>query len=86
MRQVRDVAIFGVGGFGREVLTLINDINTQEEMWHVVGFFDDGFPVGYKVRGVKILMGLMNSIPGEHNCRSLLRLVRHELENHYKSC
>lgn len=58
MRQVRDVAIFGVGGFGREVLTLINDINTQEEMWHVVGFFDDGYPVGYEVHGLKNLGGV----------------------------
>ena len=45
---MKDIAIFGVGGFGREVLTLIQDINKVEPTWNVVGFFDDGNLGGVK--------------------------------------
>lgn len=38
---MKDIAIYGAGGFGREVLTLINDCNNVEKKWKVVGFFDD---------------------------------------------
>ena len=40
---MKDIAIFGVGGFGREVLALIQDINRVEPQWNIVGFFDDGY-------------------------------------------
>ena len=43
---MKDIAIFGVGGFGREVLALIKDINKVEPIWNIVGFFDDGFEKG----------------------------------------
>jgi len=55
---MKDIAIFGVGGFGREVLTLIQDINKVEPTWNVIGFFDDGFPIGYEVHGLKNLGGV----------------------------
>lgn len=54
---MKDIAIFGVGGFGREVLTLIQDINKVEPTWNVVGFFDDGYDVGYIVHGLRNLGG-----------------------------
>lgn len=41
---MKDIAIFGAGGFGREVACLINRINLHvrsEEKWNIVGFFDD---------------------------------------------
>lgn len=56
---MKDIAIFGVGGFGREVLTLIQDINKVEPTWNVIGFFDDGYPVGYEVHGLKNLGGVV---------------------------
>lgn len=56
--QLRDIAIFGVGGFGREVLTLIHDVNKIEPKWNVIGFFDDGYPIGYDVHGLKVLGGV----------------------------
>ena len=56
--QLKDIAIFGVGGFGREVLTLIHDINKIEPKWNVTGFFDDGYPIGYDVHGLKVLGGV----------------------------
>lgn len=38
---MRDIAIFGAGGFGREVACLIKRINEKEPTWNFIGFFDD---------------------------------------------
>lgn len=48
---MKDIAIFGVGGFGREVLALIKDINRLKPTWNIVGFFDDGYEKGVMVNG-----------------------------------
>lgn len=40
---MKDIAVFGAGGFGREVACLIRIINEglDEPRWNFVGFFDD---------------------------------------------
>ena len=38
---MKDIAIYGAGGFGKEVACLINRINEKEPEWNLVGFFDD---------------------------------------------
>ena len=38
---MKDIAIFGAGGFGREVACLIKRINNQKPTWNFIGFFDD---------------------------------------------
>lgn len=40
---MNDIAIFGAGGFGREVACLIRLINDslEEPHWNLIGFFDD---------------------------------------------
>ena len=38
---MKDIAIFGAGGFGREVACLINIINKETPTWRLIGFFDD---------------------------------------------
>lgn len=38
---MRDIAIYGAGGFGKEVACLINRINEKEPSWNLIGFFDD---------------------------------------------
>lgn len=38
---MKDIAIYGAGGFGKEVACLINRINEKEPTWKLVGFFDD---------------------------------------------
>lgn len=38
---MKDIAIYGAGGFGREVACLLNIINQRQPTWHLVGFFDD---------------------------------------------
>ena len=38
---MKDIAIYGAGGFGKEVACLIKRINEKEPTWSLVGFFDD---------------------------------------------
>lgn len=40
---MKDIAVFGAGGFGREVACLIRIINEslEEPRWNFIGFFDD---------------------------------------------
>lgn len=53
--RLNDIAIFGVGGFGREVLALIKDINKVTPTYRIVGFFDDGHEKGEMVNGYPVL-------------------------------
>lgn len=53
--NMKDIAIFGVGGFGREVLTLIQDINNAKPTYNIIGFFDDGHEKGEIVNGYPVL-------------------------------
>ena len=39
---MKKIAIIGAGGFAREILTLINDINRQNPEYEFVGFVDEG--------------------------------------------
>lgn len=43
---MKDIAIYGAGGFGREVACLIKRINSISPKWNLLGFFDDRIPVG----------------------------------------
>ena len=38
---MKDIAIYGAGGFGKEVACLIKRINEKNPTWKLVGFFDD---------------------------------------------
>lgn len=38
---MKDIAIYGAGGYGREVACLINLINKDTPTWNLIGFFDD---------------------------------------------
>ena len=38
---MKDIAIYGAGGFGREVACLLNVINKETPTWNLIGFFDD---------------------------------------------
>ena len=43
---MKDIAIFGAGGFGREVAALIHRRNEVKPEWNIIGFLDDGVPLG----------------------------------------
>lgn len=38
---MKDIAIFGAGGFGREIACLIKLINEKNPEWNIIGFLDD---------------------------------------------
>lgn len=52
---MKDILIYGFGGFGHEVACLINHINREEPTWNVVGYIDDGVAVGTECRYGKVL-------------------------------
>jgi len=52
---MKDIAIYGAGGFGREVACLINIINKENLKWNIIGFFDDGKDVGFKTEYGEVL-------------------------------
>jgi sugar O-acyltransferase (sialic acid O-acetyltransferase NeuD family) len=53
----KKIAIFGAGGFGLEVATLIEHINAINCEWDFIGFFDDN-PKSKIINGYKVLGGL----------------------------
>lgn len=55
---MKDIAIVGAGGFGREVKMLIEQINQKESQWNLIGFFDDGISKGKMVNNSEVLGGL----------------------------
>jgi len=54
---MKDVAIFGAGGFGREVACLIRKINEQEPEWNLIGFFDDSVKKGTIISHFGMVIG-----------------------------
>jgi acetyltransferase-like isoleucine patch superfamily enzyme len=42
--NMKDIAIYGMGGLGREVACMIAEINAVSPQWNFIGFFDDGAP------------------------------------------
>lgn len=66
---MKDIAIFGAGGFGREIKCLIDNINEVEKKWNFIGFFDDGIPKGTENNYGKVLGDIneLNNWPKELN-------------------
>ena len=55
---MKNIAIYGFGGHGREVACLLKLINDQSPTWNLVGFFDDGEAVGKSNRYGRVLGGI----------------------------
>lgn len=55
---MKNIAIYGAGGFGRETALLIHQINAQQPSWNILGFFDDGLATGSVVDGLPVLGGM----------------------------
>ena len=65
---MKKIAIYGAGGFGREVACLLNKINEAEQTWDLIGFFDDGVSIGTPVSHFgKVIGGIdeLNAFPEE---------------------
>lgn len=63
---MKNIAIYGAGGFGREIACLLKRINNEAGGdWNLVGFFDDGVPKGSKNEYGEVLgnIEIVNSWP-----------------------
>lgn len=62
---MKKIAIYGAGGFGREVACLIHRINEKSPEWELIGFFDDGKEKGTKNEYGEVLGGIneLNEYP-----------------------
>jgi len=59
----KDIAIYGAGGFGKEVACLIDRINSSASGdWHLVGFYDDCKPAGTPVSHMGRVLGGMDEL------------------------
>jgi sugar O-acyltransferase (sialic acid O-acetyltransferase NeuD family) len=56
--KMKEIAIFGAGGFGREIACIINQINQANHCWKFIGFFDDGIEINTRNEYGKILGGI----------------------------
>jgi len=54
---MKRIAIFGAGGFGREVHMLIQQINKTKQTYEFIGYFDDGVAKGSLVNDYPVLGG-----------------------------
>ncbi len=52
------IAIYGSGGFGREVHLLIQQINEEDSQFEFIGYFDDGNEKGTIVNDYPVLGGI----------------------------
>lgn len=52
---MKDILIYGFGGFGHEVACIINHINAVEPTWNIVGYIDDGVTEGTECKYGKVL-------------------------------
>lgn len=59
---MKDIAIFGAGGFAKEVATTLERINRVTPIWNLVGFFEDGGRIGREVSKYGKILGGMNEL------------------------
>lgn len=88
---MKDIAIYGAGGLGREVACLINKINQVEgPTWNIIGFFDDGKEKGVPVSHFGRILGgceELNNWPNELNVvlgfgnPKTIKMIREKLSN-----
>lgn len=54
---MKKIAVFGAGGFGREVHDMIEQINSANKQYDFIGFFDDGIEKGTIINTFPVLGG-----------------------------
>lgn len=55
---MKNIAIYGAGGFGREIACLLQQINRKKNQWNLLGFFDDGKEIGFTTEYGTVLGGI----------------------------
>jgi len=62
---MKNIAIYGAGGFGREVACIIRAVNQVTPTWNLIGYIDDGLPTGTDNHYASVIgnMETLNSYP-----------------------
>ncbi|MCE5174374.1 MAG: serine acetyltransferase [Bacteroidales bacterium] len=55
---MKNIAIYGAGGCGREIACLIRIINKKKPIWNFIGFFDDGKEIGERNEYGSVIGGM----------------------------
>jgi sugar O-acyltransferase (sialic acid O-acetyltransferase NeuD family) len=55
---MKKIAVFGAGGFGKEIMMLIEQINAFKLQWQILGFYDDGVKKGTIINEYEVLGSL----------------------------
>lgn len=69
---MKDIAIFGAGGFGKEIACLIKHINDVTHQWNLIGFFDDGKEKGLQISHYGKVLGGMTDINAYPNSLAMV--------------
>ncbi|MDO9155195.1 MAG: acetyltransferase [Paludibacter sp.] len=60
---MKDIAIYGAGGFGKEIACMINNkMNEIKPTWNIVGFFDDGVKKGTQISHLGTVLGSIDDL------------------------
>jgi len=59
---MKKIAIYGAGGFGKEVACILNLINEKTPTWELVGFFDDGKEKGLQISHFGKVLGNLTDL------------------------
>jgi sugar O-acyltransferase (sialic acid O-acetyltransferase NeuD family) len=62
MDNTKKIAIYGAGGFGKEVACILEKINQIKPTWEFVGFFDDGKERGMEITGFGVVLGDLHTL------------------------
>lgn len=60
--KMREIAIYGASGFGKEIACLINTINKKKPTWKLIGFFDDGMEKDSSISHFGKILGDINTL------------------------
>lgn len=55
---MKNVVIYGAGGFGRETSLFLQQINLNSPQWNILGYCDDGKTPGEKIDRFSVLGGM----------------------------
>jgi sugar O-acyltransferase (sialic acid O-acetyltransferase NeuD family) len=60
---MNEIAIYGAGGFGKEIACLINNrINAINPTWNIIGFFEDGKAKGEQISHLGQVLGNVDDL------------------------
>lgn len=75
MAELKNIAIYGAGGFGHEVACILNKINAVEPTWNLIGFFDDGVEKGKPISHFGPVLGNIDDLNAWDNSLAVVLAI-----------